>query len=160
MRYELAQPWSGGKSPIQISEAEFAAIKNAKKMVGHALALEEKMDMLLNALVEFEQDTLNLALRGAVFHEYSWSGYRDHTRLMNRRILNLLAAGYLYVEQAPKDIVAIGGRRLLQQFRTAVDAASRATAPGFRIMNEIRRHIQHRGIPIGGLTVVNEDVVH
>lgn len=146
MHYQLAQPWTGGKDPLPISEGEFVTLREAKAGAIRVLAIEEKMDMVLHNFVEHESDFLKLALRSAVFQEYDWSEVRDQTQLVNRRLLNLLSACRLYVDQVPQDLAALRDPALRKAFGAAKLHEKRARF-GFLFMEAIRNYIQHRDVP-------------
>ena len=150
IRYELSQPWTGGKGPAVISKQEFDGLLEAKIALIQMLAFEEKMDMVLESLLEHERDFLELALRSAVFQEFDWSALRERTQLVNRRLLNLLSACQLYLDQVPQDLAALGDPTLKKVFAGEVDK-ERQTRFAFRFMEAIRNYLQHRDVPIAGL---------
>jgi hypothetical protein len=151
MRYEVTQRWSGGKGPVEISEADFQAIREAKEGVVRALAIEEKLDLVLDNFIEYEGDFLQLALRSAVFEEYDWSDFRAAVQRVNRRLVNLLTTCRLYLDQTPHELASLNDPALGAAFKrqAGVEYDSRL---GYRVMEALRNYVQHRDLPVGGLS--------
>ena len=152
MRYLVAQRWSGGaREPFEISEADFQAIREAKDGVVRAMAIEEKLDLLLDNFVEYEGDLLQLALRSAVFEEHDWSDFRATVQRVNRRLVNLLTTCRLYLDQTPHELGGFNDPMLAEAFvkQTNIEYDNRL---GYRAMEALRNYSQHRDLPVRGLT--------
>jgi hypothetical protein len=151
MRYEIAQRWSGGKKPVEISEADFQTIRKAKEGVVLAMGIEEKLDLVLDNFIEYEGDFLQLALRSAVFEEHDWSDFRAAVQRVNRRLANLLTTCRLYLDQIPHELGALNDPAILEAFekQTNIEYDNRL---GYATMEALRNYYQHRGLPISGLT--------
>jgi hypothetical protein len=148
MKYYVAQPWSGGKESIQIFKADFQAIREAKDGVVRAMLIEEKLELVLDNFVEYEGDLLQLALRSAVFEEYGWSDFRAAAQRVNRRLANLLTTCRLYLDQMPN---ALKDRALKAAFE-AKKRNERSNRLGYATMEELRNHVQHRDLPVTGVS--------
>lgn len=151
MRYDIAQRWTGGKGKLQITEAEFQSIREAKKGAVSAMLIEEKLDLLLDNFIEYEGDFLQLALRSAVFEEHDWSDFRAAVQRVNRRLANLLTTCRLYLDQTPHELGALSDPALAAAFNSqrSVEYDNRL---GYRSMEALRNYLQHRDFPVRGLS--------
>jgi hypothetical protein len=147
MRYFIAQRWTLGKEPVEISKADFQAIREAKEGAVRAMLIEEKLELVLDNFVEYEGEYLQLALRSAVFEEYEWSDFRAATQRVNRRLANLLTTCRLYLDQMPN---ALKDRELKAAFK-AQKEKEKADRLGYATMEELRNHVQHRDLPVTGV---------
>jgi hypothetical protein len=151
MRYYVAQRWTGGKGPVEISEADFQAIRDAKEGVVRAMLIEEKLDLVLDNFVEYEGDLLQLGLRSAVFEEHDWSDLQAARQRVNRRLANLLTTCRLYIDQVPHELTPLNDPALVDAFhkQRSVEYDNRL---GYAAMEAVRNYVQHRDLPVSGLS--------
>ena len=136
------------EGPIEISKADFESIREAKEGVVRAMLIEEKLELVLDNFVEYEGDFLQLALRSAVFEEYGWSDFRAAAQRVNRRLANLLTTCRLYLDQMPN---ALKDRALKAAFKSQKEK-EKANRLGYATMEELRNYVQHRDLPVTGVS--------
>lgn len=151
MRYLVAQRWTGGKRPVEISKADFQAIRQAKRGVVCAMLFEEKLDLVLDNFIEYEGEFLRLTLRSAVFEETDWSDFRDTSQQANRRLANLLTTCRLYLDQSPHLLSTLKDPALVEAFKaqTHIEFDNRL---GYETMEALRNYFQHRDLPVTGVS--------
>src|ERR1035437_3431480 len=149
LRIATLDPWPS----VDIGADEFRAIEEAKAKLTTILGIEEKFALLVENYTEYERTLLDLSLKNMINQEWHWGGFMDDTLLANRRIANLLTGATLYLYQVPKDLNALLGRKskAAEAFKDAW-AAEEARSLEFRVMRELRNHIQHRDLAIGNLS--------
>lgn len=138
---------------LPISQGEFEQVLTAKSALLEALATEEAFDLLLANFVEFEREMLDLALGNMVYADRGWQASMDQIQGLNRRLLNLLSAGRLYLDHLPQHVAGILGKD--SPGWQAIDTVRReqyATLLGYRVMEGLRNYIQHRSLPIRAVT--------
>jgi len=153
MRYGITRLAAGQHPFVPISQEEFTRIKKAKACYLVALGIEEKLDLLLENYIEFEEGLLSLSLRRGIFRDLDWDGLMDDIQVTNRRLANLLMSVRLYTDQVKRNAAALFGRN--GQTTVAILEAlaeQRRTCFGFRMLEELRDHIQHRDLPVRHLT--------
>src|SRR5215469_9319560 len=80
---------------LHITEDEFAEIKHASESLSEVLLLEEKYDIVLENMLEFEVEMLKSTEKYLLFTEVS---YTLEKLILNRRVANLLTACRLYID--------------------------------------------------------------
>src|SRR5687768_9546295 len=147
-----------------LTEGDYLAIRQSKKVLMEALSGEEKLDMLLENFSEYEEDLLSMTLRTTLFSEESWSSIKARIHRIDRRVLNTLSSARLYLDQTRHAISAMWGNP-----STEMTEFERQTAAeydrflGYRVMEALRNYVQHRGLSVHELAqemwwVTNGDV--
>lgn len=149
MKYGITRRVANCVTFIELSHDEFNLARSAKENLMHALYIEEKINYVLENFVEFERELLNAAVDNVVFSDIAWSKSVNELHTVNRRIVNLLAACRLYLDQVAHNIHAIYGRASSQSilFRQAT-SDEYETHLGYRVMEAMRNYVQHRGFPV------------
>ena len=142
--------WALGNQPkIEIGAAQYAALKDALEIQGVALEIEERFNLVMTNYEEFEREILTTTLAYMVRTNPTWGGMFSDRLLLNRRIVNLLNTGKLYVDQVKnsvnKSAAQIGCTREQSE---AVFSEQQEKAPGYRIVAALRHHFQHRSLAI------------
>jgi len=128
----------------EISDAHFVEVHAAREVFFAAVDFEERLAVLLANHYELEMELLGIAqstIMGRPINERS--GFDDRLAL-DRRFLNVLTAGRLYVDQADHGISSLfgdtsGDREAHLKFENNLYD----TRWGYRLMSAIRNHIQH-----------------
>lgn len=133
---------------VPISRAEFDAVKPATAVLTTALAIEEKLDIVLENHAALERHLLDLVLEHALFTGRVEELVHGARRSTNRHLTNYLATGRQYRDQVRHDIAhAVPGAQARTVLGTAIDT-QRDENLGYRAMEELRNHAQHRALPI------------
>jgi hypothetical protein len=141
---------------IEISSEEFYRSKSAKRRLAAALVVEDKFDLVLANYEELERDLLGLATYEMIYSEFSWASYRLDAQTVNRRVLNLLSAGRLYIDHIIHDAAEFGeDMRMIERLREKA-AEQYDTKLGYRVMEALRNYTQHRSLPVHGLEYQRE----
>jgi hypothetical protein len=152
LEYGITQLVFGKKPFFPISAERYSALSEARRSLGVALAVEEKLTLVLENYVEFENEILSAGLGQIVFHVKSWSDRMSQSYRFNRRLINLLTAGRMYLDHlehdlnelhagqsAPRDLISLSKK---QQYDSLL---------GYRVMEALRNYVQHRGLPVHGI---------
>jgi hypothetical protein len=136
---------------IEIDEAEYNLIKDARGNLFEALYLEENLDLVIENYYEYESDLLSISSRMMIFNDDYFSMGRERS-LLTRRIANLLSAGRMYIDQSPHHLNNMYGKesdipRLVENEKK-LQYEQRL---GYRVMEAIRNYAQHRDVPIQGI---------
>jgi hypothetical protein len=150
MRHKVVLPINGHHPSIEITAEESAAIRAAKRDLIVLLDIEGKFDLLIANYVEYETTLLDLAAKQMVYRDWGWDEGQDDVQLVNRRILNVLAAARMYVDQVKQDFgrVYSNGTEMVKQL-TSEQWDGKL---GYRVMEELRNCVQHRALPVHGLS--------
>jgi hypothetical protein len=149
MNFEVVGYVASGITTLQISEERYRVVKSAKATCLFATELEEKFALLIDNFYELETELLKLAEASRI-----WPN-RDHRDTMlerltiDRRLVNLLTACRLYVDQTDHGISALFGKfsndlNRIKLFKNQLYD----DCWGYRFMEALRNHVQHSGLPI------------
>jgi hypothetical protein len=152
VEYQIARRVLGDTRSIAITKEEFEEALLCRDKFFEALGIEEKFDLVAENYSEFEQEIMRLTMASMLFLDFTWSSARTDRSLVNRRLANLLSACRLYVDHTKHDIAAIYGNES-PTYCALCSAFSREydNRFGYAIMEALRNHTQHKGLPLYGL---------
>jgi hypothetical protein len=149
MEYGITKASFDGEYFVPIMKDEFLNAWTSRENLAKALGVEEKFNIALENYLEYEGELLDITLRKAISRTAEWSSTADLIHRMNRRIVNLLSTCRLYLDQAPQDLSSMLGKDsdVKESFR-AQRAEEYDSRFGYRFMEALRNHIQHRSLPV------------
>ena len=152
MKFRLAPLFTGNSETLEISENEFVAIRTARRRYLTLLDIEEKFDITIESYFDYERTRVDLALRQMVTLHVPHPALAADVRVVNRKLLNLLAAAMLYDDQLKHDFCVLYGRNSSEWSRVKERRESlQASSLGYQVAEAVRDHIQHRGLPVNTL---------
>ncbi|MEM9702324.1 MAG: hypothetical protein AAF907_07760, partial [Planctomycetota bacterium] len=147
-------PWgkTEGRDEWEIDEAVLNELRQAKSAVSEILGVEEKFAIMVENYREMETDALSNTLR---HQHFSW---RDSTEWVqdihhfDRRMVNLLTACRMYLDQVPQHLTAVdvGRKGFKKTFKENLGKCFDENF-SYRFMEALRNYVQHRGLPVGSL---------
>lgn len=115
------------------------------------MGLEEKLDLLIANYGEYETELLRLALDRSLHVRADWSTNRSDMQTINRRVVNVLSAARLYLDQVVHEVCTAYGRESSQhQTLQATISGEYDNVAEYRLMETVRNHVQHRSLPLAG----------
>ncbi len=148
MTHVLALRLSVPPRRIEISNAEFDAIKCARAVLLEALSAEEKFDLVIGNYADYEQEIMSMAIHNMLHHDFRWSTFADGRYLIARRLANVLAVARSYIDQIKQDVESVLGQDAKNTICSAFSAEYDKSI-GYRVMEALRNYLQHGGFPIG-----------
>jgi hypothetical protein len=153
MKFGITRLVAGFSGFIEIDKTEYEYIKIARANLFELLLLEETFDILIENFQEYEAELLSIASRDMVFN-FDDNVSMSHERIIvSRRIVNLLSACRMYLDQSMHHLRVIYGKD-----SEKVEIVKNKTNSyydnnfGYRAMEALRNYVQHRGFPIHNLT--------
>lgn len=149
MKYLLRKDVLDEVPEIEISKEKYSEYKTARKVLSNCLAIEEKYEILLSNYLEFEKQILDTTTSFMVREYLDYSDFFDVRLGLNIRVVNLLTAARLYVDQLNLNV-----RECVPEItdadQTVKELFSKEYDENFeyRFMEALRNYVQHRGIPI------------
>ena len=157
MIYRLKFPTATSWGSTDSSEAEFYRVRSAKRNLMRILWIEDKFDLLIENYVEYERELLDLALYQMIYGEFSWSLFRADAIRINRRLQNLLSACRMYLDQIKHDVGELETPEVpLLECLTKKWSDQFDSKIGYRIMEGLRNHAQHRNLPVHHMSYPRE----
>lgn len=135
---------------LPLSEEEFQSLKQAKSCLSSAIALEENYDLLLGNYRELELEAMSAAVSNMTAGRQGYNDFFEIRTSINRRVVNLLSATRMYLDQYPQLLKKVGAEP-----KSAKEVASAAydTFFEYRFMEALRNHAQHAGLAVHGVTM-------
>ncbi len=149
MKYVITTIVMGSPGFIEIGEEEYKRLKTAIANLFELLFLEENLDWVTENFQEYEAELLLIASRESVFHDSGYFSMSKDRNTVGRRIVNLLGACRMYMDQSAHHLNKIYGENscilaLLKKEMTW----QHENNLGYRTMEALRNYTQHRGFPI------------
>ena len=147
--YELRRYVLDSKNAVSIDEEEYKELCHAQDVLLHALFIEEKLDLLLENFVEYENELLSIGLSRMVFQRTDHAEFRNDVNSVNRRIVNLLSACRAYLDSLPHHVNQIcSPSKVESETLKKMKYKQYDSVFGYRVMEELRNYAQHRGSPV------------
>lgn len=133
-----------------LTEGEFQSLKHAKNCLNAAMALEENFDLLINNYRDLELEAISASVNDMTTGMPDYDDFFDVRTRLNRRVINLLSATRMYMDQCPQLLKKIGAEP-----KEAKEVSSKAYDDAFeyRFMEALRNHVQHAGLAVHGVTM-------
>lgn len=134
---------------IEIAQTEFVNLRTAREVLAEAFAIEEKYEIVVSNFLALEKALLDVAVTNAIRNTLSYGEFFEIRSVLNIRLVNLLTATKLYLDQPPQHVADC-----IPNNPDATDTVKRRCSEEYdknfeyRFMEALRNHVQHRGIPI------------
>lgn len=135
---------------LPLRKKEFQELKQAKVCLNAAMALEENYNLLISNYRELELEAVSAAVTDMTTGMPVYDDFFEIRTSINRRVINLLSATRMYLDQYPQLLNRIGAEP-----KKAKEASYKAydNAFEYRFMEALRNHAQHAGLAVHGVTM-------
>lgn len=143
-----------GRFPkLEIDRTRFEELKDSRPILTHALAIEEKYEIIISNFLELERESTNASVSEMVRNHIEYKDFFDVRLALNIRLVNLLTAVRLYTDQLSNHICAcIPFDDNLKSDIKGLFSAEYDASFEYRFMEALRNHVQHNGIPVHRIT--------
>ena len=149
MQYGLTRLILEEKHFIEVAADYYHAALAARRNLDVVLAVEEKVTLVLENYVEFENELITAVQREIVFEFDGWSAFVSQLYSFSRRLMNLLTAVRTYLDQIQHDLSLLYGPGSTQAASIKNQSNIQYNSLlGYRVMEALRNYVQHRGLPI------------
>jgi len=137
----------GEKFREELTPDRFQSILRAKETYMLAVDLEEKINLLIDNHHEFELELLKLAEAKRTWPKTEAMDAMEKRLLLDRRIVNLLSACRLYLDQSSHAMSYLFAAES-KEFKAANERRHKFYDSnfGYRFMEALRNYVQHRGL--------------
>lgn len=149
MKYLLKIHALGSYPEIEIDKSRYDSICSAKVVLLNGLEMEQKYEILLSNYLEFEKQILVNAAQSMTRQLYDYEDFFEVRMDFNVRMVNLLTSARLYKDQLHRHVKAITPEvSNIKQKINDLFTKEFEQNQEYRFMEELRNHVQHKGIPI------------
>ena len=133
---------------LDIDESSFVAIRDSLSILRHALAIEEKYEIVVRNFIELEREVLSVAVEDSLRSGDVYLQSFETRSSLNVRVVNFLTSVRLYLDQLPGHL-----RRCIScdDSSETVKALKREQYDSvfeYRFMEALRNYVQHNGVPV------------
>jgi hypothetical protein len=151
VKYILRIHGLGEFPEVDLDVSEFEAIRRSREILANGLDMEEKYEILISNYLEFEKELLEFAALSMIRNPYDYEDFFQVRTVLNRRLVNILTAARLYVDQLHQHVrVALPGRPNVKEEVKSLFSKEYDQCFEYRFMETLRNYVQHRGIPVYG----------
>lgn len=148
-RYFLRIAALGDFPKLEIDKLRFEELKTSRPVLTHALAIEEKYEILISNFLELEREATNSSISEMVRPHIQYKDFFDVRLALNIRFVNLLTAVRLYTDQLSNHLSACNPSDIdLKSDVKAFFSSEYDLSFDYRFMEALRNHVQHSGIPV------------
>lgn len=155
MKYILSNPNLADRSQVEITKDQYSAVLEARNCLVHTRDLEEKFAYMVDNYFELENDALYHTLYHSMHPSRPSAEGVSDIHLFNRRIINLLTTTRLFFDHTKRHLGAMNIGNLKDDFIAATNRAYDGNF-AYRLLEALRNHVQHRGLPLMGITRIDE----
>lgn len=139
-----------GRYPIlEICQDEFHKLKSSKRCLSSALAVEEKYELLLSNYMELEKEVLEITVDNMLRRNESYSDFFSIRLKCNRRLINLLTATRLYIDQIHRHLRdCLPAEEDAESYTKQLFSEQYDAHFEYRFMEALRNYSQHRGLAV------------
>lgn len=153
-RYFLTIAAIGRFPERKIDQDRFIKLKSSKAALTHALAIEEKYEILISNYLDLEREAINASVSEMVRNHVEYSDFFDIRLALDIRLVNLLTAVRLYFDQLSSHICACvpndeNAKNTIRNFRSS----EYDDHFEYRFMEALRNYVQHSGIPVHRISI-------
>lgn len=149
MKYVLKVDGIGAEPQIEISKESYESHKRAMAILSECLDMETNYEILVSNYLELEKQILDITVTSMVREHIGYSDFFDVRLALNIRLVNLLTSARLYHDQllhcTKVCLSHLGGPK---EVIDPMFAREYDENPMYRFMEELRNHVQHRGLPV------------
>lgn len=151
MGYFLRGAHIGPQTILEITDARYELLANARRTLVDAGAFEQRYELLLGNFTAFEMFCAEVSFRGTFEFEFRYEKWAVAISAANRHAINFLTTARLFADHVVRDF------RHLALPEPFSDAAKRLLSEaydstlGYQFVCELRNHVQHRAVAVHGI---------
>src|SRR5689334_16646405 len=144
--------WAIGQHALlELAPEEVKGLREAVEDLREMVDIEQKFDLVISNFVEHERELAERVLIHTYRGIHSEHDLHDDKLAFARRILNLLSAGRLYIDQVKHHMTKLFPDNQETQAEVVEHFSDQyKSSLGYRVMEALRNYSQHRGMPVHG----------
>lgn len=151
MRYYLRRATIGPQTVIEIDEARYTLLKQARKTLIDAGSFEERYELLLGNFAAFEMYCAGVALRNNLELDFRYEAWAAAISEANRHAINFLATTRQYADQVKRDFKHLDFEESFEDCAKRLLSEAYDGSMAYRFVCELRNYVQHRASAVHGL---------
>lgn len=150
MKYFLRRASIGPQVLIEIDEARYRELVDAKKTIVDAGAFEQHYEHLLGNFIAFEMFCANTSLKNAVELNFRYEGFANLLSEANRHAINFLTITRQYADQVVRKFRHLSRDEPFKALAERLLSEVYDSTLEYRFVWELRNYVQHRAFAVHG----------
>lgn len=150
MKYFLRRASIGPQVIIQIDEARYNALRDARKTLVDAGSFEQHYELLLGNFTAFEMFCAHTSLKNAVEVNFRYEGFASLISEANRHAINFLATSRQYADQVVRNFRHLSLEEPFDSVAKRLLSKAYDGTLEYRLVWELRNYVQHRAFAVHG----------
>ncbi len=149
MKYILIKAVLGNMPQLEIDKSRYEALESARDVLSNALAAEEKYEIVIANFLDFENELLDRSVQNMIRTPNDYDGFFQIRLDLNKRLVNLLTSGRLYIDQLGQHIrnCVVDKEATTAIIKKLFEAQYDAHLE-YRFMEALRNYVLHRGLAV------------
>ncbi len=149
MEYIIRKEVLGSSAAFDITEEQFSQIESARSVLTNAFAFEEKYNIIVANYLDLDKELLSISAENMVQRALNYSDFFSMRAKLNVRVVNLLTATKLYLDQLPQNLSKCTPHDSSTSGKVRCWCSEQYDSNfEYRFMEALRNYVQHRGIPV------------
>lgn len=149
MKYLLRVNQLASVPEIEITADEYAEFEKARNVLSNAFAIEEIYEIMIANYLDFEKQILIMTTDYMVRGDHDYSDSFEVRLGLNIRLVNLLTAVKLYVDQLNQNVrECVTNNDKTKETVKKFFSDEYDNNKQYRFMEQLRDYVQHRGLPV------------
>lgn len=150
MKHFLRRASIGPQVIIEIDEARYHELVDAKKTLIDAGSFEQHYELLLGNFQAFEMFCAHTSLKNAVEVNFRYEGFASLISEANRHAINFLATSRQYADQVVRNFRHLSLEEPFESMAKRFLSEAYDRAVEYRFVWELRNYVQHRAFAVHG----------
>ena len=134
---------------LEIDEERFSILKFSKDVLTHALAIEEKYEILISNYIELEKQVTNEIIAHMAMRSIECQDDFKTLISLNIKMVNLLTSTRLYTDQLLSHIsFCLSDRPEIKEKIKGLFSTEYDSNFEYRFMEALRNYVQHKGLAV------------
>jgi len=144
-------------SELSIDQERFKQLQTSRSVLLHALAIEEKYEIIISNFLELEREAVNISISNIYRSHVECKNFFGIRLNLNIRLINLLTSARLYRDQLLSHICAcIPDKVSTKEEVKTLFSTEYGSSFEYRFMEALRNYVQHEGLPVHFLSMNSE----
>lgn len=153
IKYHLKIADFDNNPKLEISEAEYFELIEAKGFLSAALSIEEKYELVLGNFMDLEKELLSITMERVIDNSFDYNRAYTLNSTVNRRLVNFILGGKSYTElihsMASK---CVKNTAEVKKTISTLKSKHYDESLDYHLMEKLRNHVSHSGLAVHGVT--------
>ncbi len=158
MKYLITTMYIGNSDVIEIKKEEYEFQKEIREKLFEVLKIEENFNLIINSFLDYENELSKITNERIFSKKFDKLFFENARVQINLKIINIFTICRMYIDTTNQHLNQIYSSNNLSKQIDTLKNKMYDTKIGYRSMEVIRNHVQHRGYPIHALKINQKSI--